>query len=123
VTMRRETFLCLTKVNLPFPWDVEVHHLTLLVLHGDGCENYNNSDCRQAHLVVGATWATTQSPENWAPKIPPLSQAMSKIPPLVHRFSSFIKGNGRGEKRIVFCLFISIAVLQWCTSASSCKQQ
>jgi hypothetical protein len=24
------------KANLPFPWDVEVHHLTVLVQHGDG---------------------------------------------------------------------------------------
>jgi len=25
------------KANVPLPGDVEVHHLTLLVLHGDGC--------------------------------------------------------------------------------------
>jgi hypothetical protein len=38
----------------------------------------------QAHLVAGAMWATAQGP---------------KISPVVHRFLSFIKGDGRGEKR------------------------
>jgi hypothetical protein len=37
------------------------------------------------------------------------AHSAKKISPLVHRFLSFIKGNGRGEKRIVFCLFIGVA--------------
>jgi hypothetical protein len=40
----------------------------------------------------------TGPPKNWGPK----------IPPFVHRFLSFIKRNGRGEKRISFFLFIGV---------------
>jgi hypothetical protein len=44
-TMQWGTTSTRSRQNVPLPGDVEVHHLTLLVLHGGDCGNYRNNGC------------------------------------------------------------------------------